>query len=89
MITLPKRKGEYVVYENARTNDRYHVEWSDQRGLGPASQQVRMYGLENITQGASLCPRTKAGLERFMDANSLVEVTDDRYIDILNRIERL
>ena len=74
MITLPKRKGEYVVYESTRTNDRYHVEWSDQRALGGIHTVRRMYGLENITQGTSLCPRTKAGLERFMDANSLVFV---------------
>ena len=86
MTRLPKRRGEYVVYESP-TGVRYHIEWSDQRVL-------RMYGIENVTEGVSLIPRTRDGVARFIAARGLVLVelgddSPDRYTDILNRIERL
>ena len=88
MTRLPKRRGEYVAYESP-TGVRYHIEWSDQRGLDPASRQVRLYGLESVTEGMSLIPRTRDGVARFIAAHDLVLVEfggesdrwDDHYFE--------
>jgi hypothetical protein len=64
-IPLPKRQGEFAVYENERTGVRFHIEKTSQRGL---------YGVENITDGYSICPRTLFQLQRFVAKHALVFV---------------
>jgi hypothetical protein len=64
-ITLAKRPGDYAVYENKRTGVRFHIETSSQRGL---------WGVENTSEGVSLCPRTKEQVERLIAKHRLTFV---------------
>ena len=66
MITLPKRPGDYAVYEN-KSGIRFHIE---KGSMG----QSRLYGVENVSEGISFCPRTKEEVERLIAKHSLAFV---------------
>jgi hypothetical protein len=63
-LILAKRPGDYAVYEN-KSGVRFHIETGSQRTL---------WGVENTTEGVSLCPRTREGLERLVAKHRLVFV---------------
>ena len=64
MITLPKRQGDYAVYENT-SGFRFHIE---------TTSQPTLYGVENVTEGFTLTPRTKPEVERLIAKHKLAFV---------------
>lgn len=60
---LPRRQGEIALYESETAHVRFHIEKTSQAGL---------YGVENIREGISLCPRTREQIERLVAKHRLV-----------------
>jgi hypothetical protein len=64
-LVLPHRQGDYAVYENPRVGVRFHIETTGLKTL---------YGVENVTEGFSLRPRTKEEVARLIAKHGLVFV---------------
>jgi hypothetical protein len=55
---FPRRPGDYAVYENDMGDLRIHIE---------GSSEPTLYGVENVTEGVSLVPRTRSQVERLIE----------------------
>lgn len=65
-IILPRRPGDIVPYGN-KSGVRFDIECTSQKGL---------YGIENVTDGMSLLPRTKEQVAKLIDKHKLYVIED-------------
>jgi hypothetical protein len=63
-LTLPRRPGDFAVYETPDGAIRFHIE-------APSRGQPTLYGVENVSEGFTLVPRTKPEVERLVAKHKL------------------